>query len=81
MRKILTGFLGLVLVAAVVSGTAYALFSSTVTANGVTFSTGNAKLEFYSASATPANWAQTVTFPTTFTNLYPGYNDYNEFGN
>ncbi|OGK69802.1 hypothetical protein A2446_02365 [Candidatus Roizmanbacteria bacterium RIFOXYC2_FULL_38_9] len=67
---------------AVVGGTAYALFSSSVTASGVTFATGNANLEFWSngPGVVPAStWTQNVTFPTTFQNLYPGYNGYNEF--
>jgi len=46
MRKILTGFLGLVMVVAVVGGTAYALFSSIVTVNNVAISAGNATLQF-----------------------------------
>ena len=67
MNKIIAGFLGLVMLTAVVGGTAYALFSSSVTASGVTFATGNANLEFWSngPGVVPAS---------TWT-----YNPYNEF--
>lgn len=70
MHKIIAGFLGLVMVAAVVGGTAYALFSSTATASGVTFATGNADLRIYDGDSWEA------TYPTSnivFTGLFPGY--------
>jgi predicted ribosomally synthesized peptide with SipW-like signal peptide len=45
MKKIITGFLGLVVVAGLVGGAAYALFSSQATASGLEFATGNANLQ------------------------------------
>ncbi len=72
MNKIVTGILGLLLVVGVTSGTAYALFSSTATASGVTFATGNADLKIWDGNAWAKDWSPSFTF----NNLYPGYNNY-----
>ncbi|MFH0772757.1 MAG: hypothetical protein V1922_00380 [bacterium] len=69
MNKIIAGFIGLLMVTAVVGGTAYALFFSTATVSGVTFATGNADLL---VSANGINYSQDYNFAGTFfTGLYP----------
>lgn len=69
MKKIISGILGIVLVASVVSATAYALFSSNATITGVTVTAGNANLMV--GNATPEH-AKTITSATPIANLYPG---------
>jgi len=73
MKKILIGFLGLMMLVGVVGGTAYALFSSTVTVNNVAISAGNATLEF---SPDNTNWYSDYTFSQWMAqNVYPGWSD------
>ncbi len=70
MRKILFGFLGIMMVVAVVAGTARALYFSTATVGGVTFATGNADLKAWNGS----EWVTDYT-PSNllFSNMFPGY--------
>jgi len=70
MRKILTGFMGLVMVSAVVGGVAYAAFSSQASVLGTSFSTGSANLQV-GAGESPA-FASTYTPSWVFSGLYPG---------
>jgi hypothetical protein len=70
MRKILTGFMGLVMVSAVVGGVAYAAFSSQASVLGTSFSTGSADLQV-GAGVSPA-FASTFAPNWVFSGLYPG---------
>lgn len=72
MNKILAGFIGLAMLSAVVGGTAYALFTSTATASGITFATGNADLRIWkpSTSTWETDWSPDGM---SFINMYPGY--------
>ena len=73
MRKILMGFIGLVMAVAVVAGTGYALFSSTVRANNVAITAGNANLEF---SPDHVIWSQDYAYQAwAAQNVYPGFHD------
>lgn len=55
---------------ALLATSAFALFSSTATVSGVTFSTGNADLQVWDGSTWVADW----TSPTfNFSNMFPGY--------
>lgn len=77
MRKILTGFLGILVVVSIVGGSAYALFTSTATVSGVTFATGNANLQVGSNGST---WASALNLSNNyFKNLYPLQKTYYAF--
>lgn len=82
MKKIIAGILGIVMVAGVVGGAAYALFTASVTANGVAFSTGNAALDFSENGTT--NWTSTIDLSDAVINgvngnLYPGFQNSRDF--
>lgn len=70
MRKILTGFLGILVVVSIVGGSAYALFTSTATVKGVTFASGDADLKVWSGSVYVTNWNSNLNF----SDMFPGYN-------
>lgn len=77
MNKIIAGFLGLVMITAVVGGTAYAVFTSSVNVNNVAISAGNADLEF---SPDDINWSQNYTYAVwEAQNVYPGYSNCSTF--
>ena len=77
MKKIILSALAIVLTVGVVSGTAYAIFSDSVTVSNIAFTTGNADLQFSDDSST---WQDSYYFPTWLAeNIYPGYNDYATF--
>jgi hypothetical protein len=62
---------------AVVSGAAYALFTDTAEVKGISFSAGNADLQF---SVDGGSWGDSYTFDSLIEeNVYPGYKDYAEF--
>lgn len=65
MNKIISGLLGIMMVTAVVGGTAYALFSTTATVNGINITTGSAGLT--------VNDETTLNAALNLNNLYPGY--------
>lgn len=70
MQKIISGFLGLVLVLTVVAGVAYAAFSSQASVSGVTFATGNAALQISKTGG--EDWNSTIDFANTiFLGLFP----------
>ena len=76
MKKILLSVLGIVLAVGVVSGAAYALFSTTATVSGITISSGNAGLAIYDGGTwTPIN-EFVVSLNNKLVNLYPGFTDY-----
>lgn len=69
MKKIITGFLGLILVVGLVGGAAFALLSSQATVSGVSFVVGNANLQ---VSANGSDYSSDVNFSGAFfTGLYP----------
>lgn len=68
MRKILSGMLGLVMVASVVGGVAYAAFSSTASVEGISFSSGDADLRVWDGDS----YEPTFTSNWTFSGLLPG---------
>jgi predicted ribosomally synthesized peptide with SipW-like signal peptide len=69
MRKIITGFLGLILVAGLVGGAAYALLSSQSTVSGVSFAVGNANLQ---VSPNGTDYSTDINFAGAFfTGLFP----------
>lgn len=67
MNKILSGVLGIVMVASITGGTAYALFTSQATVNGISLSTGSASLLVEGESTLDAG--------INLTNLFPGFTD------
>jgi len=72
MKKIIAGFLGLVMLVTVVGGTAFALFSATAKVSGVTFATGNADLKI---STDGSNYYNPYNFGGSFfSKLYPAIN-------
>jgi len=77
MKKILLSFLAIILTVGVVSGTAYALFSSTVTVSGITLATGNANLVIRDGNIN----GQIINGYTglSFNKMYPGFRDYGSF--
>lgn len=77
MKKILTGILGIILVVSVVSASAYALFSSTITVSGITMSTGNAKL--LAGQNDDVQYGGSFQAPFTLPGLYPGLEISEEF--
>jgi hypothetical protein len=78
MKKILFGFLGIMMVVAVVASSARALFFSTVNINNVAISSGNANLEFSLSSNGP--WTSDFTFvPWIAENIAPGYENHATF--
>jgi hypothetical protein len=70
MRKILAGVIGMLILVATISGSAYALFSSNVTVTGVTFATGTASLQVLNPST--GNWGTNWYSGWNFSGLYPG---------
>lgn len=73
MKKILFGFLGIMLTLAVVATSARALFSSTATVGTVTFATGNADLKVYNGTDWVTDWTPS---DFNFSAMYPGYETY-----
>lgn len=71
MKKILTGILGIVLVASVVSASAYALFSSQAKVSGVTIASGNATLKI-GAGGGGVTTSDLGLYGIPFPKLYPG---------
>jgi len=85
MKKILLSVLAIALTVGVVSGTAYALFTDTITVQGVTVTSGNADLNIYDGGSSTA--IDDESSPTSdivmflnskLVNLYPGLVDYTE---
>lgn len=76
MRKIVFSFLTIFSVIGVVAGSAYALFSSTATVNGLTFSTGNADLQL---STDGSLWSNTLDSFPSYTNMSTGFQSTQEF--
>jgi len=76
MKKIIFSLLSLILVVGIVSASAYALFSSTATVSGLTFSTGNADLLISSIGTT---WANTLTLNPAYTNMTANFTNSQEF--
>lgn len=70
MKKILFGFFGIMMVIGVVAISARALFSSTATAGGVTFATGNADLRVWDGEDWVSDYSPSDLI---FTSMYPGY--------
>jgi len=76
MKKIIFSFLSIILVLGVVSVSAYALFSSTATVSGLSFSTGNANLQI---SADGTAWNSSFELASNYTNMAPGFSDSQDF--
>jgi hypothetical protein len=78
MKKIILSVLAIVLTVGVVSGAAYALFSSTVTVSGITFFTGYAGLKVTDSQSTVlvSDSAYSAAMTAKLGNLYPGFQDY-----
>lgn len=76
MKKIILSFLLIFLVLGAVSVSAYALFSSTATVSGLTFSTGSANLQI---SADGSVWDSSFEPSQTYTNMAPGFLSSQEF--
>lgn len=72
MKQILLSLLVVILIIGSVSVSAYALFSSTATVSGLTFSTGNANLEI---SNDNLSWSDTLSFPSVYTNMSPNFSN------
>lgn len=72
MKKIITGFLGILMVTAVVGGSAYALFSSTATVSGIAINTGSASLLVGDNSTMTDDWDLSGF---SVDNIYPGFQD------
>jgi hypothetical protein len=71
MKKILTGILGIVLVASIVSASAYAIFSSQATLTGLTVASGNADITI--GDGTAPNGVKTLPLNSIdIPELYPG---------
>lgn len=77
MKKIIFSVLAIMLAVATASGAAFALFSSTATVSGVTFSAGNANLQVYNNAG---GWTSDYS-PSNFLfeNMYPGYTTFQTF--
>lgn len=70
MKKITLSILAIAMTLAVVATSASALFSSTATVSGVTFSTGNATLQVWNGSAWVADYNPGNFL---FQNMFPSY--------
>ncbi len=68
MKKIILSVLAIVLTLGVVGGSAYALFSSTATVQGIAISTGNAGLKIWDGDSYETTWTST----DAFNGMYPG---------
>ena len=73
MKKIISGILGIVLIAGVVGGAAVAAFTSKATVGGVTFATGNADLKVYNGTEWVNDWSPSNF---NFAGMYPAYENY-----
>lgn len=69
MKRILFSILAIVLTVGAASGTAYALFSNTVTVSGVTLATGNADLKINGTNDS------LLAVALSTSNTYPGWQD------
>lgn len=77
MNKILTGITGLLVVLGLVAGSAFALFSSTVSVTGLAINTASAVLEISTDNST---FESTLDFGNTvLTTLLPGESDEGDF--
>lgn len=81
MNKILSGLLGLVLVAGLVGGSAYALLSDTASVTGVALSMGTAGLKIRAEGAPTDPWLDNLPLNNTvFANrLIPGRSEWGRF--
>lgn len=79
MKKILFGFLGIALIATVVSASAYALFSATATVSGINLTAGNAAIEIgdVNGGSLTTNWNFNGSLLSD--KLYPGYTNHADF--
>jgi hypothetical protein len=80
MKKIILSILAIALTVGAVSGTAYALFSSTIQAQGITMTSGNANLQVADNGTNTliSDWHFSDFLSSRLTNLYPGKLDYTE---
>jgi len=76
MKKIIPSFLTILLIVGIVASSAYALFSSTATVSGLTFSTGNADLQI---STDGVNWDNSLNSTSDYTNMSSGFSSSQEF--
>ncbi|MFA5024972.1 MAG: TasA family protein [Candidatus Shapirobacteria bacterium] len=76
MKKIVSSILLIVFILGLVSSSAYALFSSTATVSGLTFSTGSADLKI---SIDGNTWDTTFEPVSNYTNMAPGFLGSQEF--
>ena len=77
MKKVLSGFLGLFAVIGLVAGAGYALFSSTVSLNGLVLGTATPGLE---ASLDGSTYSPSLDLsPVKFSTLLPGDEDWGTF--
>lgn len=76
MNKIILSVLAIVLTLGAVSTSAYALFNSTATVSGLTFSTGNADLQVYASNSWTNDWNLSNS---VFKNMYPNFTSYQQF--
>jgi hypothetical protein len=79
MKKIILSILAIALTVGAVSGTAYALFSSTVQVQGITMTSGNADLKVYDGPLANAHDITNGWAGLTLSGLYPGFMDYGSF--
>ena len=70
MRKIITGFLGIMLVVGLVSGTAFAVYSDTVPVNGISITAGDGNLQIWDGVST---YVENLNLAFSVTNAFPGY--------
>ncbi len=68
--------MAIAIVLSAVASSASALFSSTATVSGVTFSTGNANLQVWNGSAWDDDYSPSNFL---FTSMYPGFNNFKSF--
>jgi hypothetical protein len=73
MRKILSGVMGIAMTGAVVTASAFALWSAQATVSGINFSTGSLALEVAPAADGP--WASDWDADLTIDNAYPGWQE------
>ncbi len=76
MKKIILSLAIIGLVAGVIGGATFALFSDQATVSGNTFSTGNADLQIRGRDGfDTGNWKQDIDFNLSWDNIYPGWTD------
>jgi len=78
MKKITLSVMAIAMMISLIAGSAYALFSSTATVSGVTFSTGNATLQVWDKSS--STWGTDyLVSDFLFQNMYPSYTTFQTF--